>query len=144
MARPIASPRDDYYQGKGTRPSATELGIGATTEEEDAIIKKLMLPASDLQVNAQKEFDKLNPKTQERINRLRKQMGWTEYPIRQQGVELFPLAHKRNSLEIANVDYSDIPNTRDLKIKDAINKYGKNKKGIYQDPKKLIEALKEA
>lgn len=41
------------------------------------------------------------------------------------------------------VDYSGIPNERDLKIKDAVNKYGK-KGGKYQDPAKLIKNLPRA
>ena len=42
------------------------------------------------------------------------------------------------------VDYSGIPNTRDLKIKDAIKKYGKDSKGNYKDPTKLIQNLPRA
>ncbi len=42
------------------------------------------------------------------------------------------------------VDYSGIPNARDLKIKDAVNKYGKGKDGKYKDPAKLIQNLPRA
>ena len=37
-------------------------------------------------------------------------------------------------------DYSGIPNARDLKILDVMNKYGK-KDGVYQDPVKLLQNL---
>ena len=42
MGNPIASPLDSYYQGKGQRPSATELGRGETTKEDEIKIKALM------------------------------------------------------------------------------------------------------
>tara|TARA_R100000458_G_C8078500_1_gene114285 strand:+ start:373 stop:546 length:174 start_codon:yes stop_codon:yes gene_type:complete len=42
------------------------------------------------------------------------------------------------------VDYSGIPNERDLKIKDAIKKFGKDEKGKYKNPTKLIETLPRA
>ena len=42
------------------------------------------------------------------------------------------------------VDYSGIPNPRDLKIKDAVKKYGKGKDGKYIDPTKLIQNLPRA
>ncbi len=42
------------------------------------------------------------------------------------------------------VDYSGIPNQRDLKIKDAVKKYGKDSKGNYKDPAKLIQNLPRA
>ena len=42
------------------------------------------------------------------------------------------------------VDYSGIPNARDIKIKDAVNKYGKDSKGNYKDPTKLIQNLPRA
>ncbi len=42
------------------------------------------------------------------------------------------------------VDYSGIPNARDLKIKDVMKKYGKDKDGKYKDPIKLIENLPKA
>ena len=42
--------------------------------------------------------------------------------------------------QMAGVDYSGIPNSRDLKILDAVNKYGK-KDGVYQDPVKLLQNL---
>jgi len=90
----ISSPYDDKTGvGKHLRPTKTDLGIGSTTPEQDKIIKQLMQQRGDLQVNAQKHFNALDRKFQERINRIRKQMGWKEYPIHQQGVELFPLAH---------------------------------------------------
>ena len=41
------------------------------------------------------------------------------------------------------VDYSGIPNKRDKKIKDAVDKYGK-KNGVYQNPTKLIQNLPRA
>ena len=41
------------------------------------------------------------------------------------------------------VNYSGIPNKRDLLIKDAVKKYGK-KDGKYQDPTKLIQNLPRA
>ena len=49
--------------------------------------------------------------------------------------ELFPLAQ---------VDYSDIPNAKDLQIRDAIQKYGKDKKGKYKNPELLIRNLPRA
>ena len=39
---PIASPRDDYYQGRGTRPSDVELGKSKGGTEAE--IRKLMAP----------------------------------------------------------------------------------------------------
>tara|TARA_R100000781_G_scaffold17043_1_gene13662 strand:+ start:402 stop:575 length:174 start_codon:yes stop_codon:yes gene_type:complete len=43
-----------------------------------------------------------------------------------------------------SVDYSGIPNARDLKIKDVMKKYGKDKDGNYKNPTKLIENLPRA
>ena len=42
--KPIASPLDDYYQGRGARPSATDLGKGAKDAPE-AVIRGLMKQA---------------------------------------------------------------------------------------------------
>ena len=42
------------------------------------------------------------------------------------------------------VDYSGIPNTRDLQIKEVMKKYGKDSKGTYKDPAKLIQNLPRA
>ena len=47
-------------------------------------------------------------------------------------------------MKLAKVDYSGIPNDRDLKIKDAVEKYGKNKDGEYIDPAMLIKSLPRA
>ena len=52
--------------------------------------------------------------------------------------------HRDIDLPLAQVDYSGIPNARDLKIKDAINKYGKDKDGHYKDPLMLIKTLPKA
>ena len=41
------------------------------------------------------------------------------------------------------VDYSGIPNKRDKKIRDVVDKYGK-KDGVYQNPTKLIQNLPRA
>ena len=46
--------------------------------------------------------------------------------------------------EIASVDYSGIPNNRDLMIKKIINTYGKDDKGNYKDPTLLIRGLLDA
>ena len=46
--------------------------------------------------------------------------------------------------EIASVDYSGIPNNRDLMIKKIINTYGKDDKGNYKDPTLLIKGLLDA
>ena len=51
------------------------------------------------------------------------------------GPQLFPLAQ---------VDYSNIPNARDLRIQDAVQKYGKDKKGKYKNPALLIQHLLKA
>jgi len=40
----ISSPFDKSYQGKGTRPTNTELGKTKTTGAQDKIIQSLMLP----------------------------------------------------------------------------------------------------
>ena len=44
MGRRISSPGDNYYQGRGTRPTDTELGKTKTTGAQDKIIESLMLP----------------------------------------------------------------------------------------------------
>ena len=44
MGTRISSPGDTYYQGRGTRPTNTELGKTKTTPEEDKIIESLMAP----------------------------------------------------------------------------------------------------
>ena len=44
MGTRISSPGDSYYQGRGTRPTATELGKTKTTAAQDKIIQSLMLP----------------------------------------------------------------------------------------------------
>ena len=40
--KPIASPRDDYYQGRGTKPSDVELGKSPGGSEAE--IRRLMAP----------------------------------------------------------------------------------------------------
>ena len=40
--KPIASPLDDYYQGRGARPSDVDLGKSKGGTEEE--IRKLMAP----------------------------------------------------------------------------------------------------
>ena len=52
--------------------------------------------------------------------------------------------HGGIDLPLAQVDYSNIPNARDLQIRDAINKYGKDKDGNYKDPLMLIKTLPRA
>ena len=48
-------------------------------------------------------------------------------------------------LDMAHVDYSDIPNARDLKIRDAVEKFGKDPKtGKYRNPALLIQNLPRA
>ena len=42
---PIASPRDDYYQGRGTRPS--DVDLGKSTGGSEAEIRRLMLPQAN-------------------------------------------------------------------------------------------------
>ena len=42
MGNPIASPLDPYYQGKGQRPTDTELGKTKTTPEQDKLIESFM------------------------------------------------------------------------------------------------------
>ena len=42
------------------------------------------------------------------------------------------------------VDYSGIPNERDLEIQRVWKKYGKGKDGAYKDPLKLIQHLPRA
>ena len=49
MGSPISSPGDTWYQGKGTRPTATELGKTKTTPAEDKIIESLMGPRAKLE-----------------------------------------------------------------------------------------------
>ena len=49
MGRRISSPGDNYYQGRGTRPTDTELGKTKTSPEEDAIIRSLMGPRAKLE-----------------------------------------------------------------------------------------------
>ena len=55
----------------------------------------------------------------------------------QLGPAMFPIKK-------AEVDYSDIPNAKDLQIRDAIQKYGKDKKGKYKNPELLIRNLPRA
>ena len=40
----ISAPGDPYFQGRGTRPTNTELGKTKTTPAEDKIIEALMGP----------------------------------------------------------------------------------------------------
>ena len=60
----ISSPFDNYFQGKGTRPSDIDLGKTKTTPTEDEKIKRLMLPLDRVKRN---KFDG-SPKTIEPLN----------------------------------------------------------------------------
>ena len=75
------------------------------------------------------QLKKANPGAAEKIDQ--------KFKEQQGGTDLFPLAQNFNP-----ISPTDTP--RDLKIQDAVNKFGKDKKGNYKNPQLLIRELLKA
>ena len=61
MGNRISSPGDSYYQGIGKRDyTDTDLGKTKTTDEQDKVIRSLMLPRAKLEKMRKKKNNDVN------------------------------------------------------------------------------------